>query len=194
MCVCVSSSNYATSRLLQISISLFPNEIYKLKYFTSKLSCFVVPQVGCSSLPVGPAAGTLGPSTATCGGSAGEIKVGCDSVVGGDETLQVVGTPVSNSSESLPSVLVPTTASRQQKGLIMQGHYSQNFIRFTSSYFCAFRLFFFLFFFLQLESGFIFLFFFKLDVLQDDAACDRKAIRSFSRRAILASCERERSE
>lgn len=114
-----------TSRLLQISSFLFPTEIYKLKYFTSKLSCFVVPQVGCSSLPVGPAAGTLGPSTATCGGSAGEIKVGCDSVVGGDEMLQVVGTPVSNSSESLPSVLVPTTAGNR-KELIMQGHYSQN--------------------------------------------------------------------
>lgn len=67
-----------------------------------------MPVVGCSSLPVG-AAGTLGPSTVTCGGSAGEIKIGCDSVVGGEEMLQAVGTPVNNSSESLPSVLVPTT-------------------------------------------------------------------------------------
>lgn len=80
----------------------------KSKYFTSKLSCFVVPQVGCSSLLVGPA-GTPELSAATWGDSTGEIKIGCDSVVGGDETLQVVGTPVSNSSESLPSVLVPTT-------------------------------------------------------------------------------------
>lgn len=86
----------------------FPIKVYKSKYFTSKLSCFVVPQVGCSSLPVGPA-GTLVLSAATCGDSTGEIKIGCDSVVGGDETLQVAGTPVSNSSESLPSVLVPTT-------------------------------------------------------------------------------------
>lgn len=94
----------------------FPIKIYKSKYVTSKLSCFVVPQVGCSSLPVGPA-GTLGPSAATCGDSAGVIKIGCDSVVGGGETLQVVGTPVSNSSESLPSVLVPTT-ERKEKGLL----------------------------------------------------------------------------
>jgi len=89
-------------------------KIYKSKYFTSKLSCFVVPQVGCSSLPVGPA-GTLELSAATCGDSTGEIKIGCDSVVGGDETLQVVGTPVSNSSESLPSVLVPTTKQVTKK-------------------------------------------------------------------------------
>lgn len=46
---------------------------------------------------------------ATCGGGSGEIKIGCDSVCGGEEMLQAVGTPVSNSSESLPSVFVPTT-------------------------------------------------------------------------------------
>lgn len=92
----------------------FPTKVYKSKSFTSKLSCFVVPQVGCSSLPVDPT-GTLELSAAICGDSTGEIKIGCGSVVGGAETLQVVGTPVSNSSESLPSVLVPTTEQVRRK-------------------------------------------------------------------------------
>lgn len=57
----------------------------------------------------------LEPLTVTCGNSSGGIRIGCASVGGGDETLQVVGTPVSNSSESLPSVLVPTTETTMER-------------------------------------------------------------------------------
>lgn len=73
---------------------------------TSKLSCFVVLALGCSSFPVA-GVGLVEASTATCGASVSN-KIGWDS---GGEPLRGAETPPRSSSESLPSVL-PTTVTK----------------------------------------------------------------------------------
>lgn len=73
---------------------------------TSKLSCFVVLALGCSSFPVA-GVGLVEASTAICGVSVSN-RIGWDS---GGEPLRGAETPPRSSSESLASVL-PTVTER----------------------------------------------------------------------------------